>query len=152
MRFFSFISVIVLTSFMSLSVYAQDIRTMLDKVKSDAQGVFVTVEYSAEINGAEGSVTDSGIVEAQDDMWHLRGSFLEIYTDAEGTWILDNSEKEAYIEPAWSYDDLFTFYESAAASGSALTAKVLKTTISEKQPSSVFTPSLSSDWVVTDLR
>ena len=136
----------------SAAAHAQDIKTMLDKVQADALESFVTLEYSAEISGSEGDVADKGVIEAQDKMWHLKGSLLEIYTDASGTWILDNSSKEAYVEPAWTYNDLLTFYESVAAAGSSLTAKVLKTTLSEKKPASVFTPTLSSDWVITDLR
>ena len=137
---------------MSASAYAQDIKTMLDKVRTDALDSFVTLEYSAVISGSEGDVADEGVIEAQDNMWHLKGSLLEICTDASGTWILDSSSKEAYVEPAWSYEDLLTFYESVASSGSSLTAKVLKTTLSEKKPASAFTPTLSSEWVVTDLR
>lgn len=137
---------------MSASAYAQDIKTMLDKVRTDALDSFVTLEYSAVISGSEGDVADEGVIEAQDNMWHLKGSLLEICTDASGTWILDSSSKEAYVEPAWSYEDLLTFYESVASSGSSLTAKVLKTTLSEKKPASTFTPTLSSEWVVTDLR
>ena len=146
------IFLIVLTFFVSVTSYAQDVRTMLDKVQADAADAFVTLEYSAEINGSGGKVSDKGVIEAQDKMWHIKGTMLEIYTDAEGTWILDSSAKEAYVEPAWSYDDLLTFYESVAAAGSSLTAKVHKTTLSAKKPASVFTPSLSSDWVITDLR
>ena len=125
---------------------------MLDKVQSEASSAFVTVEYSAEIIGPEGAVKDEGVIEAQDRMWHMKGTLLEIFTDDSGTWILDNAAREAYVEPAWSYNDLLTFYESVGASGSTLTAKILNTTMAEKQPVSFFTPSLPSDWVVTDLR
>jgi len=152
MKVLNNISAIVLTLMMSASAYAQDIKTMLDKVRTDALDSFVTLEYSAVISGSEGDVADEGVIEAQDNMWHLKGSLLEICTDASGTWILDSSSKEAYVEPAWSYEDLLTFYESVASSGSSLTAKVLKTTLSEKKPASTFTPTLSSEWVVTDLR
>ena len=146
------ISAIVLALMMSSAVYAQDIKSMLDKVRKDAAEAFVTLEYSAEISGTDGTAHDKGVIEAQDGMWHLKGTLLEIYTDADGTWILDGAAKEAYVEPAWSYNDLCTFYESVAAAGSTFTAKVLKTTLSEKKPASIFTPTLSSDWVITDLR
>lgn len=152
MKTVKLISAVVLTLMMSADAHAQDIKVMLDKVQADAADAFVTLEYYAEISGSEGAVKDKGVIEAQGNMWHLNGTMLEIYTDADGTWILDSSAKEAYVEPAWSYVDLLTFYESVAAAGSTLTAKVLKTTLSEKKPASVFTPSFSSDWVVTDLR
>ena len=152
MKVLNKISAIVLTLMVSAAAHAQDIKPMLDKVQADAAEYFVTLEYSAEISGSDGDVKDKGVIEAQDNMWHLKGTLLEIYTDASGTWILDSSSKEAYVEPAWSYDDLLTFYESVAAAGSSLTAKVHKTTLSEKKPASVFTPTLSSDWVITDLR
>lgn len=152
MKVLNKISAIVLALMVSAVTYAQDIKAMLDKVQADALESFVTLEYSAEISGSEGAVKDKGVIEAQDNMWHLKGTLLEIYTDASGTWILDSSSKEAYVEPAWSYDDLLTFYESVAAAGSSLTAKVHKTTLSEKKPTSFFTPTLSSDWVITDLR
>ena len=152
MKVLNKISAIVLTLMVSAVTYAQDIKTMLDKVQADALESFVTLEYSAEISGSEGDVADKGVIEAQDKMWHLKGSMLEIYTDASGTWILDSSSKEAYVEPAWTYDDLLTFYESVAAAGSELTVKVLKTALSEKRPASFFTPALSSDWILTDLR
>lgn len=152
MKVLNKISAIVLTLMVSAVTYAQDIKTMLDKVQADALESFVTLEYSAEISGSEGDVADKGVIEAQDKMWHLKGSMLEIYTDASGTWILDSSAKEAYVEPAWTYDDLLTFYESVAAAGSELTVKVLKTALSEKRPASFFTPALSSDWILTDLR
>ena len=152
MKLSNHIAVLVLTLLSSVFVDAQDIKTMLGQVHSEAKGAFVALEYAAEISGSDGEVKDSGIIEAQDDMWHLKGSLLEIYTDASGTWILDSSAKEAYVEPAWTYDDLLTFYESVAAAGSELTVKVLKTALSEKRPASHFTPSLSSEWLITDLR
>lgn len=152
MRLLNYIAVFVLTLLSSVFADAQDIKAMLAQVHAEAKGAFVELEYAAEISGSDGDVKDRGVIEAQDDMWHLKGNLLEIYTDSSGTWILDSSAKEAYVEPAWSYEDLLTFYESVASSGSSLTAKVLKTTLSEKKPASTFTPTLSSEWVVTDLR
>ena len=152
MRLLNHIAVFVLTLLSSVFADAQDIKAMLGQVHAEAKGAFVALEYAAEISGSDGDVKDRGVIEAQDDMWHLKGNLLEIYTDASGTWILDSSAKEAYVEPSWSYDDLISFYESVAASGSKLTAKVMKTSLSEKKPSSFFTPVLSSDWVITDLR
>ena len=152
MKLSNHIAVLVLTLLSSVFANAQDIKAMLGQVQGDAKESFVTLEYAAEVSGADGQVKDKGIIEAQDDMWHLKGSLLEIYTDASGTWILDSSAKEAYVEPAWTYDDLLTFYESVAAAGSELTVKVLKTALSEKRPASFFTPALSSDWILTDLR
>ena len=146
------ISTIVLTLMMSAGAHAQDIKAMLNKVQAEAAEAFVTLEYSAEVDGTDGAVKDHGVIEAQDKMWHLKGTMLEIYTDADGTWILDGSSKEAYVEPVWSYDDLLTFYQSLISAGSTLDVKVLGTKVSEKQPLSVFTPKLSSDWVITDLR
>ena len=152
MRLLNHIAVFVLTLLSSVFADAQDIKAMLGQVHAEAKGAFVALEYAAEISGSDGDVKDRGVIEAQDDMWHLKGNLLEIYTDASGTWILDSSAKEAYVEPSWSYDDLISFYESVSASGAKLTAKVMKTSLSEKKPSSFFTPVLSSDWVITDLR
>ena len=117
MKLSNHIAVLVLTLLSSVFVDAQDIKAMLGQVHAEAKGAFVALEYAAEISGSDGEVKDSGIIEAQDDMWHLKGSLLEIYTDASGTWILDSSAKEAYVEPAWTYDDLLSIYESGAAAG-----------------------------------
>ena len=152
MKVFRIISIIVLALTMSGLSYAQDLNAMLEKVQEDAASAFVTLEYTAEIEGADGVVKDKGVIEAQDKMWHIKGTLLEIYTDADGTWILDNAAKEAYVEPAWSYDDLRTFYASVVSAGSTLKVKSLNTTISDKKPAGCFTPILSTDWLITDLR
>ena len=152
MKVFQKISLLILALLMSAASYGQDIKTMLEKVQAEAAEAFVSLEYSAEVDGTDGAVKDHGVIEAQDKMWHLKGTMLEIYTDADATWILEGSSKEAYVEPAWSYDDLLTFYQSLISAGSTLDVKVLGIKVSEKQPLSVFTPKLSSDWVITDLR
>ena len=152
MKAFKVISSIVLALTMSVLAYGQDIDSMLTKVQEDASNAFVSLEYSAEIAGADGTVKDKGTIEAQDKMWHLKGTLLEIYTDADGTWILDDDAKEAYIEPAWSYDDLRTFYAYVVSAGSMLKVKSLNTVLSEKRPAEFFTPILDDGWVITDLR
>lgn len=125
---------------------------MLEEVRRQASEAFVTVSYEAEVKGPEGNFSDKGVIEAQDDLWHLRGGAVEIYTDAQGTWIVDNSSKDVYIEPKWSYDDLITFYESLLSSGSDLRVRSISSSQSEKKPVAVFTPAFAPEWVITDLR
>lgn len=132
--------------------YAQDLDALLEKVNRMAEDAFVTVAYTAELSGAEGNVEDRGMIEAQDGLWHLKGSHVEIYTDGEGTWIVDDSTKEVYVEPVWTFDDLRTFYDTILSSGSKLSVEILNESIEGKKPVSVFTPAFSSEWVVTDLR
>ena len=152
MRIFKIISIIVLALTMSGLSYAQDLNAMLKMVQEDASGAFVTLEYIVEIEGEDDVFKDKGVIEAQDNMWHLKGTLLEMYTDADGTWVLDNEAKEAYVEPAWSYDDLRTFYTSVVSAGSTLKVRSLDTVLSDKKPTDCFTPVLSEDWLVTDLR
>lgn len=152
MKVKTMISAIVLSLIVPAAAFAQDVGSMLDDVRMQASKAFVTVVYEAELNGPEGSFSDKGVIEAQDDLWHLKGSAVEIYTDREGTWIVDASAKEVYIEPKWTYDDLLNFYESLLSSDSDLNVKVISSSQTEKKPLTVFTPAFSPEWVVTDLR
>ncbi len=146
------ISSAVLSLTISVTAFAQDIRSMLDDVRRQAAEALVTVTYTAEVEGPEGVFRDEGMIEAQDGLWHLSGSMVEIFTDAEGTWIVDASAKEVYIEPKWTYDDLLTFYESFVSAGSSLKFDVVSSTCSPKKSESLFTPRFTPEWVVTDLR
>ena len=83
---------------------------------ADKSCVTVMYEFSAMVDKVQ--VEDSGIIEIQDGMWHLKGEAYEIFTDAQTTWVLDPESKEAIAEPAWTMDDLESFYSSAvSASG-----------------------------------
>lgn len=131
---------------------AQDIDSLLDKVREVSASAFVTVEYEAQVT-SDGTVTgDKGIIEAQGDMWHLKGSLIELYTDTGATWVVDRDGKEAYVEPAWTYDDLKSFYQAVLSQGAELNVEILSLTPSACRPVSFFTPELSSDWIITDLR
>lgn len=131
---------------------AQTPEKLVEMVRRHAADSSVTVAYRMEMR-ADGAVTkDSGMLVAQDEMWHLTGTFIEIYTDGHATWVLDSDSKEVVVEPAWTYNDLVTFYNSLMKVGTVLDITISSMHTDAKKPKSVFTPSLGSDWVVTDLR
>lgn len=131
---------------------AQDVHDMLEKIRKEAGTSCVTVVYRFSASVDDVRIEDKGMIEAQDGLWHLKGEALEIYTDARATWILDNSSREAVVEPLWSASDLEQFYSSAAASGNGVDVEIVSFTTSEKKPETYYTPSFSKEWVVTDLR
>lgn len=147
-----YVMTVMLSLLVTVQSRAQDIETLLDDVRKQAEHSFVSVRYEAEIISENSVFHDSGVIEAQDGMWHLKGEFLELYTDAAGTWVVDNASREAYVEPAWAYDDLKSFYETAVSQGAQVKVEVISTVPSERKPVSFFTPVLSSEWVITDLR
>lgn len=134
------------------SASAQDAREIVGLVKkhSAQNRVLVRYVFSAQIDDV--TIEDEGYVEAQDDMWHLKGKAYEVYTDKDATWVLDLSAKEAIVEPAWTYDDLEKFYDSLLSSGSVLDIEVQPAELTDKQPSESYTPVLGDEWIVTDLR
>ncbi len=139
-------------SLMSVAVSAQTPDAILEQIRKHAAESCVTVTYSIDASSDEGVLADRGVVTAQDDMWHLKGKALEMYTDGTSTWVLDMKSKEAVVEPAWTYDDLERFYDSALAAGADVDIKMLSVSVSEKKDPESFRPSFSSDWILTDLR
>ena len=152
MKFSPIISAAILTLSMAFNAGARNLDSLLEQVQAQAEDSFVTVEYIAEFKGPEGDFKDQGVIEAQDGMWHLKGSAVEIYTDASGTWIVDRSAAEAYAEPAWTYADLKSFYESLLSAGSSLEVQLVSSEQSDKKPEAYFTPTFGPEWVVTYLR
>ena len=152
MKFLKIISAAILTVSMTFNAGARNLDSLLAQVQAQAEDSFVMVEYIAEFQGPDGEFKDRGVIEAQDGMWHLKGSAVEIYTDASGTWIVDRSAAEAYAEPAWTYSDLKSFYESLLAAGSSLEVQLVSSEQSDKKPADYFTPAFGPEWVVTDLR
>ena len=145
------IILVLLISASSLS--AQSFKAVVEEIVKHASESCVTVTYTfkASIDGVK--LEDSGYVEAQDGLWHMKGESLEIYTDAEATWIISHDSMEAIAEPAWSYDDLAQFYDSAKAVGKDMTIQVVSKKTGEKKPVSSFSPpAFGPDWVVSDLR
>ena len=143
----------ILLSLLSGAAFAQSPETFVQQIREAAKESCVTVTYSFStvIDGAV--IEDSGYVEAQDELWHLKGETVEMYTNGQGTWILSPDSKEAMVEPSWSYDDLVQFYSSLKAVGADMKIEVKSDVRSEKKPASAFMPpAFSSDWVVTDLR
>lgn len=133
-------------------ISAQTPEALVDLVRRHAADSSVVVSYKMEVL-EDGKLTkDAGVLEAQDGLWHLKGSSVEIYTDAQATWILDPDAKEAVVEPAWTYSDLLDFYESLMKMGVAVDVQVTSMHTGAKRPVSEFTPSCGPDWVVTDLR
>lgn len=130
---------------------AQDLPELLAGIAEKAEGRCVTMMYRFSVTG-EVSVEDEGFVEAQDNLWHLKGDSIEIYTDSTSTWVVDNDSKEVIVEPAWSYADLENFYRSTRETGASFDVTILSEKITEKKPASCFTPSFSPEWVITDLR
>ncbi len=135
----------------ALTSGAQTIPEVLARIVKDSEGGCVTLTYRFSASG-DVAVEDEGTVEVQGNLWHLKSKALEIYTDSASTWIIDVDDKEVIVEPAWSYDDLEKFHQSVMSKGAAMDIKILSETVSDKKPSSCFTPSFGSEWVVTDLR
>ena len=131
---------------------ARGFHDKLSKAMQDADKSCVTVAYEFSTMVDKVRFEDSGIIEIQDCMWHLKGDAYEIYTDAETTWVLDHDSKEAIAEPAWTMEDLESFYTSAVSASGDLDIGITSTQVSEKKPASYFTPSFSKEWIVTDLR
>ena len=125
---------------------------MVEDLRKSAADAFVTIGYSFTGQAGEMEIEDEGVVEAQDDMWHLKGRNIEIYTSEGATWILDPDSREALVEPAWTYEDLVRFYSSVSESGKGPEIKIISRALSEKKPMAYFTPVLDDGWVVTDLR
>lgn len=132
---------------------AQTPDRLVEDIRSAAADACVTVTYSLNAKVDDVRIEDEGTVVAQDDIWCLKGETIEIYTCADGTWILHPESKEAMVEPKWTYDDLESFYRSlVSSSANDLDVKVVSKTVSEKRPVSYFKPQTGNDWVVTDLR
>ena len=155
MRILYIINLVLLSLlFPAGKVSAQTPEKLVAEIKAAAEDACITVSYSLEAKVDDVKIEDEGTVVAQDDLWCLKGESIQIYTAADGTWILHLDSKEAMIEPMWTYDDLEAFYRTLtmASSGNDITVKVLSKTSSEKKPVSYFVPETGDDWIVTDLR
>lgn len=143
----------VVLSVLTGSLSAQTSESLIEEIRSAAKDACVTLTYSMSAKVDDVRIEDKGTVTAQDDLWHLKGQTIEIYTCPDGTWILHPESKEAMIEPKWTYDDLESFYRSlVSSSGNDVDVTVLSKSFSEKKPASSFVPETGQDWVVTDLR
>ena len=133
-------------------ISAQTPDRLVAEIRSAAEDACVTVDYALTATVDGNRIEDRGTVVAQDDLWCLKGRMLEIYTCADGTWIMHVSSKEAMIEPKWTYDDLEAFYRTLLSSDADIDVKADSKSLSEKKPVSWFVPEPGQDWVVTDLR
>lgn len=131
---------------------AQNLREMLSKVVSQADTSCVTIRYKFTTSAGDTHISDDGFVEAQENMWHLKGQALEIYTDGTSTWVIDNDAKEVIVEPGWSFDDLESFYSSALKNGTDMKIEVVSENQCQRKPAAYFTPAFDESWIVTDLR
>lgn len=145
LAFIGFLAFSVLSS-------AQDVKVLMETITQKSSEGRVVVEYGFSAQIGDDRIEDKGVAEAQGDIWCLKGMSIEIYTDGKATWLLYPEVKEAVVEPAWSLDDLKSFYESAQSTGNVMDIKILSVTDAEIKPVTSFTPSLDDDWVVTDLR
>ena len=153
MKHLMFISAVLVSLFLDFGdISAQSADRLVKEIRTAAADACVKVSYTFKAEVDDVSVSDIGYVEAQDDMWHLKGDAYEIFTDGKATWILDPSSKEAVVEPSWTYDDLENFYLSMEASGSVFDISIESIDEGPKKSLSYFTPVLDSEWVVTDLR
>ena len=132
--------------------YAQDLKELLSKVMQHAGTSCVMIGYKFATTAGDARISDEGYVEAQGNMWHLKGQTLELFTDSTSTWIVDNETKEVIVEPCWSYDDLDAFYASAVRNGADMKISIVSEKVVEMKPVSYFTPSFDKTWIVTDLR
>ena len=132
---------------------AQTPEKLVSEIRAAAEDSCVTFRYSMTATVDDAVIEDSGTVVAQDDLWHLKGETIEIYTSGDGTWILHMQAKEAIVEPQWTYDDLEAFYRTLlSSSGNVVNVRISSKELSEKKPASSFVPVTGNDWVVTDLR
>ena len=144
-------------AFLSLAAgyaFAQTPDKLVQEVMADAREACVTVTYTLSAVIDEVKIQDEGSVVAQGESWVLKGRSVEIYTNAEGTWVLALESKEAMVEPKWTYDDLEAFYKTllSATAGNNVSVNILSKTLSEQKPESYFQPVTDDEWVVTDLR
>lgn len=144
---------LLVLSFSTGISFAQTPEKLVSEIRSAAEDSCVTIRYSMTATVDDAVIEDSGTVMAQDDLWHLKGETVEIYTSRDGTWILHMQAKEAIVEPQWTYDDLEAFYRTLlSSSGNVVNVRISSKELSEKKPVSSFVPVTGSDWVVTDLR
>lgn len=127
----------------------QELAALLRNCPADS---CLRVEYRMTALHGGSEVSDAGYVETQDGLWLLKGKGLEMYTDGKGTWIADTASKEVMVEPVWTYEDLENFYKAFLSQGGTLDLKIVSVICLQKRHVSAFTPSFSSDWIVTDLR
>ena len=144
-------------SFLSVAagaLHAQTPEKLIQNIMMDARESCVTVTYALSAVVDAVKIEDEGSVVAQGESWVLKGKSVDIYTNDEGTWVLSPEDKEAMVEPKWTYGDLETFYRSmlSAASGNNVSVRILSRTLSDRKPESYFKPVTGNDWVVTDLR
>ena len=147
-------------AFLSLAAgyaFAQTPDKLVQEVMADAREACVTVTYTLSANrrNMPGAVDDIQIADIQLELAKkLKGRSVEIYTNAEGTWVLAMESKEAMVEPKWTYDDLEAFYKTllSATAGNNVSVNILSKTLSEQKPESYFQPVTDDEWVVTDLR
>lgn len=145
---------VTLIGFMAFSslASAQDINALMESISQNSSEGRVVIEYSFSARIGDDKIEDKGVAEAQGDLWCLKGMTLEIYTDGKATWLLYPEVKEAVVEPAWSLEDLKSFYESAQTTGNMLDIKIVSATVSDMKPVESYTPALDGTWVITDLR
>lgn len=136
----------------AVSMSAQDAVELVRGIRAGAADACVKVTYSFTAKSGDVVVRDDGYVEAQDDMWHLSGETVDIYTDGTSTWVADPDAMEVIVEPAWTYDDLESFYASVMKADTSIVVEIVSTEKSEKKPVSRFTPTFGPEWIVTDLR
>lgn len=154
MKILKIIAVVLFLHLFSGTVPAQTPDRLVQELMTEARAACVTVKYalSAVIDAVK--IEDEGSVVAQDESWVLKGRNVEIYTNAEGTWILSPESMEALVEPKWTYDDLEAFYKTmlSAAAGNDMSVKITSKMLSDKKEASYFQPVMDDEWVVTDLR
>ena len=80
-------------------ISAQTPDRLVAEIRSAAEDACVTVDYALTATVDGNRIEDKGTVVAQDELWCLKGSMLEIYTCADGTWIMHLASKEAMVEP-----------------------------------------------------
>lgn len=153
MKSLSRLCIAVVALFLSAAAsYAQDLKEILSKVMQRADTSCVIIDYKFVTSAGDTMISDEGFVEAQGNMWHLKGKTLELFTDSTSTWIIDEESKEAIVEPCWSYDDLDAFYSSAIKNGTDMKISIVSERVVRMKPVSYFTPSFDKTWIVTDLR
>ena len=135
------------------SASAQTPDKLVSDVRKAAQDACVVIEYALSAKVDDADISDWGTVVAQDDLWYLKGQAIEIYTSADGTWIMHMEAKEAIVEPKWTYADMESFYRSILSNaGNDVKVEVKSKVLTEKNQPDYFVPKIESDWIVTDLR
>lgn len=90
-------NVIALLSLVSLCLNAQT-SSLLDRFYTSLNDSCIVMDMKYQIRMPGVKVDGSGILEFQDESWHLDGNGIEMWCDGRTVWTIDPESKEVVIE------------------------------------------------------